>query len=115
MERNRFPVETTAVAVAWGGGDDKEYAQVTKIYSNPTSNSARDLRALDEQRDMVSKKAWGGKTLPGGGGEVVPNAGAGEPPTGLGNDQAGGGDGGGGFGSRETREGRGEKLEEGTY
>ena len=30
MERNRFPVRATAVAVAWGGGDDKEYAQITK-------------------------------------------------------------------------------------
>ena len=30
MERNRFPVGATAVAVAWGGGDDKEYAQITK-------------------------------------------------------------------------------------
>ena len=35
----------------------------------------------------------GRRNLPDGGGEVIPNAGAGEPPTGLGNDQEGGGDG----------------------
>jgi hypothetical protein len=45
-----------AIAAARGDGDGEEYSpKRQKNYTNPASNSARDLRILDEPRDIVSK------------------------------------------------------------
>jgi hypothetical protein len=81
------------------------------MYTNPTTNSARrDLRALDEQRDIVSKKAWGpisgGETYRTEAARLYPMPAPASPPTGLGNDQEGGGD---GEGIWEPREREGEE------